>query len=331
MTGRSRDRTVRSCQNLVLVLVSCIAISSLLVAPITLRAQEASPGTETQTGQPADLPDSGPVPGDIGERNEPLGSKRVYDMANLLDNREEGKVGDDADRLARFGIPSLIITQSSDMPLDEATQFANTVRLEWRVESSPGADDGLVILVNVGEDAKRNVYSVMSWGAQALPHFGVDLLVSKEIQTEWLDTYLAEFDVYEGILFTLRRLIYLSIYEPALQPPLSDRQSTTQAIVEWAGPVLALGGLVVSLPGWTGWAARWRDRYRGAIPFIQSWALPILTFDLAIASIWSQSDIGVVCTLLLIVTMVITWIRGQAAQRVAHSSTAQSIHEGGVS
>lgn len=324
------NRVARKPQRSILTICLLMSVISITFVADSVAAQENPPETETQTGQSVDFPDQGPMPGNVGQPQAPLQSKRVYDMANLLDDREEGKVENDASRLNRFGIPTVIITMSSDITAEQASEFAADVRRQWNVESAAGADDGLVMLIVAGESARRSIFSVMSWGAQALPHMGVDLLISKQIQKEWLDPNLAEFDIYEGILFSLRRFIYLSIYETEPSPPLTDSQSTTRTILQWAAPLLTLAGLLSFLPKWINASRIWSDERKRTIGFVRSWGVPVLTFDLAVASVWARSTIGIVCTLVLIGAMVVTWARTDHAPNSSRTIGQRPIQQGGL-
>lgn len=289
-------------------------------------------GSESQTGQQADIPSRGPTPDDIGEPPQSFSSKRVYDMAELLDEREQAKVEGDARRLSRFGIPAIIITQASDMTEEEATTFAADVRREWGVETSFGADNGLVMLVNVGESARRSIFSTMSWGSQALPHAGVDLLLSKQIQSEWLDANLETFDVYEGVLFTLRRLIYLSIYEVGPPPPLSGGLETLHTTLVWLAPLLTVFALLAYAPKWFPQIRQlYPERLASTLEFIRTLAVPVLALDLAVAAVWSRSEVAIVCTAILIAVMVLTWSRTPSSTNGSIGVDTATVRHGGLS
>src|SRR5690606_29350690 len=67
---------------------SMIRRTPLILAIVTLLAIVTSLGT-LAAAQGDDLPDSGPAPGAIGQPVAPLAEKRVYDVANLLNDGQE--------------------------------------------------------------------------------------------------------------------------------------------------------------------------------------------------------------------------------------------------
>ena len=283
-------------------LVTIITLLLALLAVTGASAQEA----------PEDPPDAGPQPGAIGEPPEPLATKHVYDMANLLDNREESKLESDAARLQRFGIPALIVIQASDMAPEQASSFAAEVRRQWGVESAPGANDGLVMMVIVDTTEEKDVFTIMSWGDEALPHFGIDEGVAESIHTQWLDTYVQDGQIYEGILYSLRRLIYHSIYDPAPAPPLTSAQETVQSMVSWSAPLLALGGIALAAVGWP----RPKPSRRAESPTydtLMTWGMPVAAIIVGALSVWSQSEWGVLSACVLTAVTVAGWVRRDPA------------------
>lgn len=274
-------------------LIAGVAIATVLAfAPVYAAAQDEDPA------------DAGPQPGAIGEPVEPLTDKRVYDMANLLNNSQENAIESDAARLERNGVPSVVIVMASDMNPDQAAAFGADVRQEWDIESAPDADDGLVMLVVVDLTDEKNIFSVMAWGEGAFPHFGLDQERSSQIKADWLDAYLNAGHIYDGILSTYRRLIYHSIYDPAPQAPITDAQSAMQTVVDWTAPLLALGGLIAGGMQWLRVPATRERRFQQVVTF----GIPTVTALVAVASVWSHSGVGVVSTLVLIAVACASWI-----------------------
>ena len=256
------------------------------------------------SAQDSDSAGQGPQPGAMGEPERPIETQRVYDVANILDSAQESSLEADAARLARNGVPSVVIVLSGDLGPEEAEEFAANVRRQWGVESALGAEDGLLLLAVVDPTNDESSFSVMSWGEQALPHFGIDEARSTQIQSEWLDAYLSEGHIFEAILYTLRRLIYHAIYAPAPQEPLTDAQTTMQTVVDWTAPLIALAGLLIAGMRWVRESASRRPIFS----FIAAVGLPIAAALLAIASVWSRSEIGVVNSLVLIAAVCAYWI-----------------------
>lgn len=262
--------------------------------------------------QDDDPADRGPAPGAIGQ---PEPGKRLYDMANVLDNGQEWQIEQDAARLTRHGIPAMVIVRDDDISNAAMASLAADVRREWGVETAPGADDGLVLLVAVpaGEDATAR--AVVSWGERALPHNGVNVETAGGIEEAWLEANLAEGRVYEAIDHTLRRLVYHAIYDPAPQAPLSDTQAAARSLVSVAGPLLALA--VIAAAG-----ARWLGRSRSApIDRALQWAAPALALAIAALAVWAHSGWGVAAAVSMLAVWAAEWIRRDPA-RGARPATA---------
>lgn len=279
-----------------------------LLVIVTLVAILASPATPA-VAQDDDPPDAGPAPGAIGEPAAPLADKRVYDMANLLTNEQEASIERDAQRLTRHGIPNLTVIRLGGMTPQEADTFADEIRQQWGVESSPGAGDGLVILVSVTDTEEgQGIATTVSWGDSALPHFGVTEAISTDIQRSWLDRYIGEGYLYEGVLFTLRRLIYHSIYDPAPQEPLTGARASLGTVMSIAGIAIAAGAVV--LASWR-WFPGWRRRNGNGMPeaalVVGLSALAVAVFALSVAG---HSGWGVTAALVLLSVAAAGWVAG---------------------
>lgn len=273
-------------------IIALVAILGALATPVT--AQDDDP------------PDPGPSPGEIGEPAAPLDDKRVYDVANLLNNAQEAAIEMDASRLARHGVPNLVVVQLGAMTPDEASAFAADVRRQWGVETAPGADDGLLILVTVSDTEEgRGVATTMAWGDNALPHFGVTEAVSADIQQSWLDRYIDGGYLFEGILFTLRRLIYHSIYDPAPQEPLGDLRAGLGTVVSIAGTALAAAAL--ALAGWR-WARGWRRPGGDLATSMLAWGVPVAAVAVFALSVAGHSGWGIAAALVLLAVAAADWI-----------------------
>jgi hypothetical protein len=275
----------------------------VIVILITLLTSLAAPAA----AQDDDPPDAGPAPGAVGKPAAPLADKRVYDMANLLSNGQEASIETDAQRLARHGIPNVTVVRLGTMTPQEADDFATEIRLQWGVESSPNAEDGLVILVSVTDTEEgQAIATTVSWGDKALPHFGVTEATSTDIQRSWLDRYIGEGYLYEGILFTLRRLIYHSIYDPAPQEPLTGARASLGAVMSVAGIAIAAGAL--ALAGWR-WIPGLRRRDGGGVPeMVLVGGLSALAVAVFALSVAGHSGWGVTAALVLLGVAAADWV-----------------------
>ncbi len=275
---------------LLLVFATLVAVIASMCAPVA--AQDDDP------------PDAGPAPGAIGEPVAPLADKRLYDVANLLNNGQEATIERDAERLARHGIPNVIVVRIDAMTPEEAESFAAEIRRQWGVESSPGADDGLVVLITVTDtEEHQGIVTTMSWGDAALPHFGVNEETAADIQHAWLDRYIEEGHLFEGIVFSLRRLIYHSIYDPAPQETLSGARASLGTAMSVAGVALVAGAL--ALAGWRWTQGRGRRDGDDVAVLALLWGVPAAVFAL---SVMSRSGWGVTGALAMLGIAAAVWV-----------------------
>lgn len=186
----------------------------------------------------------------------------VYDKAGVLAEAEAERHQFDLDRLWHAGIPTVIYIRRSDDSRREAVAFADRVREKWALESSPGADDGIVLLVslNNAEPVKNSL--VLSTGLHALPINQLTSDTLREIQDTEVQPAFRRNEINLALSFGVRRILYFEGYTPPDPPPLTDRQLTARAIAPsamlLAGAIALLGPLVQR-----GRAAPTRRRSRG--------------------------------------------------------------------
>jgi uncharacterized membrane protein YgcG len=252
--------------------------------------------------------DEGPSPGAVGEPAAPMEIKRVYDFANLLNDDQKASIESDAARLRRFDLPVLIMVQFNELSSGAAEELADEIRREWGVESEAGADDGMVMLVSVNTSEAGGISTVVSWGKDALPNYGVDDMVAASIKAEWLDRHIAEGELFNGILYSLRKLLYHSIYFPAPQEPLTATQQLTGTAISVTGPIIALGSIV--LVCW--WYAK--RSIREMVPRHLTWSVPAMSFGIAVMSVWSRSGWGISAVLVLLVLTAGLWVARDPAR-----------------
>jgi hypothetical protein len=278
-----------------------------LLLALVLLAVLLGPFAAPAAAQDDDPADPGPEPGAIGQPVAPLAEKRVYDMANLLNNAQEASIETDAARLARFGVPVVVIVQLSTMSPEQAAAFAADVRRQWRVETRPGADDGLIMLVSVADtEEQQGIVTTMSWGDNALPHFGITATTSAQIQNAWLDRYIDNGYLYEGILFTLRRLVYHSIYDPAPQAALTGVRAALGTAMSLIGPLLAI--VAVPLAAWRWTHGRPGRAARDLPDLALTWGVPALALAVAALAVIGHSRWGVAAALALLAVAAVDWV-----------------------
>ncbi len=285
----SADRALRFAHAATLVVIACITMVSSMAA------------------QERPLAEEGPKPGAVGEPVAPMEIKRIYDMADLLNDEQVASLERDAARLRRFDLPVIIIVQFNELSAEAAQTFAVEIRRAWGVESEAGADDGMVMLVSVNT-SEGGISTVLSWGEDALPNYGVDDVVAASIKEEWLDRHIADGQLFEGILFSLRRFLYHSIYSPAPQEPLTTSQRLTGTGISVAGPIIALGSIV--LAGW--WHVK--RSVDGTAARFMLLGVPAMSLGIAVVSIWARSGWGISAALVLLVLTAALWVERDPAR-----------------
>ena len=314
MIGAIRRHTIALPRSWLGLFLIVVALLTSCLTPLGGSAQEApAPGTVSESVVPE------PERSRIGRPAEPISSKHVYDLTQVLADEQVAVIESDASRLHRHGVPAVVVVHPSDISRDQAAALAEDVRTDWGIESSPGADDGLLILVTIPQSRAGPAYSTLSWGQNALPHFGVNPTTSDRIQSMWIDPALSGGHVYEATIYGLRNLIYQSIYDPAPQAPLSDLQQNVQSLLDVLGPIVAIASLAAVLAGWIP---------RGAFPYERSamtrdWAMPVIAGLLFAASVWSRSTFGAWFSVIAICVAVAAWVACDPMPEDAGSSGAR--------
>lgn len=86
----------------------------------------------------------------------PESGRRVYDRTGLLTPDEIASIERAAAAVAATGAPTIVYLQAEDADRDETERGAKALMDAWAVESAPGADDGLVVLLNLDPDDLRD-------------------------------------------------------------------------------------------------------------------------------------------------------------------------------
>ncbi|MBA2246574.1 MAG: TPM domain-containing protein [Chloroflexia bacterium] len=202
---------------------------------------------------------SGPIDANAGVRTSlqatpddsippraPESTTFVYDEARILASTEAERHQFDLGRLWQAGIPTIIYTRRSNDSREQAVAFADRLREEWALESSPGADDGIVMLVSLHESSRRENALVLSTGAHALP---INQLTSerfRDIRAREMQPAFRRNEINLALSFGVRRMLYYEGYTPPDPPPLTDRQVTARALVPSA--LLLAGTFAIGTP-----------------------------------------------------------------------------------
>jgi uncharacterized membrane protein YgcG len=160
----------------------------------------------------------------------------IYDQAGILTERQATTLHGEIQRLRSLGVPAVVYIRST---ADEAdTMSADDMRVSWGVESSPGADDGLVYLLSVDpQDPEASAFEA-SHGENTYPIRQLDAPRMEQIVTEDVLPNVKAGDEYLGLAFALRRTLNLAEYSPPNPPALTSRQESLQTPLDVVAALL---------------------------------------------------------------------------------------------
>lgn len=91
-----------------------------------------------------------------GSCDGPVAGRHVYDCAGILTAAEVADIEAHAAAVEQAGAPTIVYLQVRDATVDETIQDASDLMNSWDVESSPGARDGFVMLLNLQPGNERH-------------------------------------------------------------------------------------------------------------------------------------------------------------------------------
>lgn len=225
---------------------------------------------------------------------------RLEDPQRILKLEQRADLAEDAQRLTNHGLPTIIVLRESTETRDQSQASADQLRADRGVESSEGADDGMVMLVTIDPDSPRSGSVVLSFGRNALPKGGLTVESADDVYDRVMAPRLRRNKLYSALHVGIREIIYLETYIPEGQSPLTNTERTARGAVNTLGP-LALAGsaagfvLMGRLPSQPG-----ASRIRRTSPFVRTAAVvgggAVLLF---ITAVVAKSTIGVISAFLL--------------------------------
>jgi hypothetical protein len=163
----------------------------------------------------------------------------VVDRANLLDEGQERSAIDDAWRLNTIGTPTQVVTELTQSTPELASQRAAELRIANAIESSPGADDGVLVYAAVNPGNRAVVEVAISLGANAVPRGAFTLETAQSIRTDIVQPQLQAENPARAIVYSLREIHYLQIFAPPPVESLEGWRATLHSIMLIAAPVAA--------------------------------------------------------------------------------------------
>ena len=216
----------------------------------------------------------------------------------LLSDGELGALQRDADLAQRSGVPILFVIVGGDgTSAGSAQGYAEQLRTDYAVETSAGADDGIVMVVHwVANDPSLSTV-VYSAGTHAFDTTGLSDATIQATIDEFVLPRLQDGQIFEAGIFLMRLTRATSLYVPPPARPITGAAATVQQAPRVVAPLLALGVIAVAV-----WRRQPTTRERHAI-IAGGLALALV---LAALSVWTHSRIGIGSTF-AIVAVLIGW------------------------
>jgi len=217
----------------------------------------------------------------------------VLDHAQALDDGQERSAINDAYRLNLYGIPAQVVTEGIGLDQSQSNARADELRVTNGIESSPGADDGLLIYASIDRYDRSQTFVSISVGTQTLPRNGLNQTTLNEVRRDIVAYQLEEGRPARAIVYSLREMIYLEQYVPSPAPETSGWRATMHPVINVAGPVVGLAGIA--------WLSRERrgDRIPASPVTQTTLAWTVVAVALAILAVETRSTIGVLSAIVI--------------------------------
>jgi hypothetical protein len=222
----------------------------------------------------------------------------VTDRAGVLDQERERLAINDAYRLYLHGIPTQVVTEYAVFSQNQADARARELRITNRIESSRGANDGLLLYAAVNPRNRASIVTSISVGGTTLPINGLTPGSLEDVHNNVIAPQLGAGRPAQAIIYGLRKIIYLEQYAPPAVTPVTGWHAGVRRALDILGPIIALMGSV--------WVIR--QRAVGSLAarsvLVSLAAGGSIVIGVAILAIPSQSTIGVYSALVLGVVLV---------------------------
>jgi uncharacterized membrane protein YgcG len=247
-----------------------------------------------------------------------------YDASGLFPEDQQVTLQRDAQLLQSSEIPTLVYvrqTTSDEAEVESSLAFAEQLRREWGIESSRGADDGLVLLVSWVPEDHRKSSVVQASGTATFDDSGL----SAESIQRTIDTSVASLidqdKPFETLVYLMRETRYTGIYSPPPPKAIEGAAKTVHDTLTWAGPAIS-GAVIIILVmlSMQFWRARPTD---GQIWGIAGGVLcgAALLWGL---SVYAQSRAGILASLLMVGFLAVAaWLWGHTSYTERHHTGVQ--------
>ena len=225
----------------------------------------------------------------------------VEDKNRVLSKAQASVLADDAHRLTVHGIPTMFVFRESAQSPEESAVHASRLRMDRKLETAPGADDGMLFLVTEDvETSSGSMFLTISYGAHTLPKGGLTETTLRDVYQKSIRPRMRFGLVSDALKIGIRKIIYLETYYPDPSFPLTSLQNAVRATVNVAAPIVALGGAVSVIVGWrsskSGRPGRHRAlRHRYVKTIVLGGTIVVV---LAALSVYSHNRFGIVAVCL---------------------------------
>ena len=216
-----------------------ILIAACLFMPATMSASQID-DDPSQDDTPSTTVDQKIPP-------KPAKFDRVYDLPGRLDKEQFDRFHYDIGRLWDDGLPSLIYIRTSSADEAQSQYFADQLRATWNIESTPGADDGIVFLITIRESVPKTALLSLSYGSNVFPvgQMTIDDL-NNMLDTEANPRFNVG-NVNGGMTFALRRILYAIEYTAPYPAERTTLQNVAHAISVPLSALAVFGVLALTL------------------------------------------------------------------------------------
>lgn len=221
----------------------------------------------------------------------------LISSSGLFSEGELATLQRDADLAQRSGVPIMFVVVRGDgTSAGSAQSYAETYRADRGVETSAGADDGIVFLVHWVPDAPEKSVVVYSAGSHAFQTTGLNDESIQRYITGFVEPRLHDGMLFEANVFLMRLTRATSLYDPPPVRAITGVALGVQRALIAIAPLAALGTMALT----------WRTSRPAKR---QRWKLIALSFAVVIAvamfSVWTHSRIGIASVLVMLVSLAI--------------------------
>lgn len=264
------------------------------------------------------VPVLAPMPGASQAAPDPRPGETTYfyDENGLFSGDQRAVLERDAQLLQSTDIPTVVyvrVVTPGDAAKADSQTFADEIRRSWDVESSPGADDGLVLLFSWVPQQPLASTTVQSYGAHTFDHSGLSAdAIATTIATS-VSSLVEQEHPFEAMVYLMRETRYTGIYAPPPPAPLEGSAKTLHAVLTWAAPVVAIGaGMLLIARTATYWRMRPAARHvADTIGIVIAGAVVLWAL-----SVYGQSRVGVVSALAMLLELALAaWAWSRVAFR----------------